>query len=217
MAINADKILLLVLSSDDSHYNLLESKWRTYMHRHPMIRAKFVKCDESSPISYESGDIFYVNMKDSVRPGVFWKIIKALEFYRGTYSLVFRTNLSSFIRLDEFYELSRNLPKTKLYAGVKAIDGVSFVSGAGCFFSPDIVDKLLELRESYDGEYDDVFIGKILSGIVNILPLSRYDITSNLYPTKDSLESHYHIRFKIDDNRSQEIPVFDHLYELFYG
>jgi dTDP-4-dehydrorhamnose 3,5-epimerase-like enzyme/dTDP-4-dehydrorhamnose reductase len=151
---NTNKILLLILTSDHPHYVNLDNQWRQYMHSHPMVTCKFLRCNPDM-LCHEAGDAFYAQTKESLYAGIYWKVIKALKFYEGQYDLIFRTNGSSFIRLDKFYELACSLPKNNLYSGaIGDLNGIPFVSGAGCFFSSDVCRKIVENSVHYTGNFD---------------------------------------------------------------
>jgi hypothetical protein len=214
---NNIKILVLIISSEHPHYIALENSWRKYMNNHPMITSKFLRCKPNIP-AHEDGDTFYANCVESWEEGIFKKVIQAFEFYNKKYDLIFKTNLSSFIRLDKLYELAISLPKLNVYAGVQGyyypLD-IKFASGSGAFFSQDIVEKLIKRSIDYKGGIDDVMIGYFLNDI-EITKLPRYDILPQCYfPTIDDIKDIYHIRNKLDD-RTLEFKVFEHLYNMFY-
>ena len=62
--------------------------------------------------------IFSGGGKDSFRPGIFNKTIAALESFRGQFDFVVRTNLSTFVRLNELEKACRKLMgKSAIYGG----------------------------------------------------------------------------------------------------
>ena len=82
-------------------------------------------------------------------------------------------------------------------------DKITFVSGAGCFFSRDIIKKLIENKDLYDFSLnDDVAISELLVNKLKI-PITqgyRQDFYHG-YPFFREIDfSNYHFRFKLSPN-----------------
>lgn len=115
------------------------------------------------------------------------------------WTLIFRTNSSSYVNKSALFEFAKTLPKEKLYAGWTMVDsedhGGLAVSGAGIWLSRDTAEILRnEIDENFEME-EDVYCSRILrkNGIVALDDKSRYDVESNHdYIPLDR----YHYRFK---------------------
>ena len=83
------------------------------------------------------------------------KTIFGLEYINKTYSYkhILRTNLSSFFILDNLIKLNKSLPEANLYAGVTT---PHFISGAGFWMSKDIVEYILNNKNTLNYSVNDV-------------------------------------------------------------
>jgi hypothetical protein len=79
-------------------------------------------------------------------------------------------------------------------------DKLLFLSGAGCFFSRDVVQKLIDNKNQYDFSLnDDVAIGKLLVRNLGVpIQDARYQDFLYGYPAFNNIDfTHYHYRFKL--------------------
>jgi len=115
----------------------------------------------------------YKNLPDKLGTGTIHKTCLAIKHVnaRYEYKQIFRTNLSSFIVLDEFLSRSASLGDTNLYAGT--IGDTSgpwhhkYISGEGIWLSADSADRIVKEENLLTAEFkknvpDDVAIGAIL-------------------------------------------------------
>lgn len=124
-----------------------------------------------------------------------WKFKLALDSINySKYDLIFRTNSCSYIDKGRLLKIAENLPSTGCYAGY---DNGGYVSGAGIFFSPDVLDILKSELNETEHYAEDVLFGEILSGKVDIIgEFSRIDARVE---GVDNLNS-YHFRFKTSNH-----------------
>lgn len=123
------------------------------------------------------------------------------------YDFIFRTNSCSYIVKDKLLEVASNLPKTNCYAGYQ---NGTYVSGAGIFFTPDVLDRLLPLitREPHGAE--DVLIGELLAGTPIIAINERID--ADLDGVTDL--SGWHYRFKTSNDEADRVRDINNMIEL---
>jgi hypothetical protein len=167
---------------------------------------------------------------ESWMPGIFLKTIEAIKLMGDSYDYVYRTNLSSFLRIRALRRLVRDLPRRDLYAGkrVTSRGGSKFATGSGFLISRDVARRLVERSLDVSGNEcpDDVLIGKLLADLP-ITPLRRFDLVRQTrLPSKGSLKEivrkikerdHYHIRIKNRRNRLRfDLMIVEYLVNRFY-
>lgn len=138
-----------------------------------------------------------------------WKFKLALDrAWYHSYDLIFRTNSCSYIVKEKLLKVAESLPRTNCYAGYQNID---YISGAGIFFSPDVLDILVnELTPEPHGA-EDVLIGRILRDRVPMInDNSRIDADLNGFNSFDG----YHFRAKTSNDLSDRQRDIDAIYEL---
>lgn len=130
-------------------------------------------------------------------------------FMKNDFDLVFKTNLSTIINFEKFYEYCKQIPQSRefVYDGIIGQhQGYSFCSGAGMLLNRKSVGLVLSNKDKlHESWTDDIFIGYILNKLYNILPnegnLNRYDIFhENSHFTKEDILNHTHIRIKVRKN-----------------
>jgi len=152
-----------------------------------------------------------------------WKFKLALDAidYKE-YDFIFRTNSCSYILKDGLIKEAYNLPKTKCYAGwlngwPDNVGALPYISGAGIFFSPDVLDILRdELTEAEHGA-EDVLIGQLLQGRIEPTPVNiRIDAGLNGFERFDS----WHFRAKTSNDirdRTRDIDSLKRLHLILRG
>lgn len=144
-----------------------------------------------------------------------WKFKCALDRINyHNYDFIFRTNSCSYIRKDKLHKIAETLPRTGCYAGW---DNGGYVSGAGIWFSPDVLDILhAELTDTPHGA-EDVLIGDILRHRVTIQNhQTRYDVGVSV----GSIPDVYHYRFKtsnIHEERIRDINNMRQVHQIISG
>ena len=136
---------------------------------------------------------------------------------------VFRTNLSSYVRLDKLKELVKGFNNKSIYGGVIGNhNGIRFASGSGFFLSKDLMQLLVTNKTVLDYSHlDDVCFGKFLTsrGVVPTL-MPRFDITSMEHLAsirKEDLAGHFHFRCKQEYDRTKDVVVMHRIHQLLKG
>lgn len=140
-----------------------------------------------------------------------WKFKLALDAidYRQ-YDLIFRTNSCSYIDKERLLKVAETLPLEKCYAGYH---NGSYISGAGIFFSPDVLDIIkAELTEDPHGA-EDVLYGEMLNGRVEMIAEnSRVDAT--VEGVGEFPDTTYHWRFKTSNDHKDRYRDIANMYRL---
>lgn len=136
--------------------------------------------------------------------------LEQIDYHK--YDLIFRTNSCSYIHKERFLEVCKTLPLTNCYAGYQNGD---YISGAGIFFSPDVLDIVRDGLTDTPHPAEDVLIGDILRGRVPMInDNSRVDSAISSIPNYDG----YHFRFKTSNDqlgRMNDIENMKKLHEYF--
>lgn len=236
-----NKILILILSTKDNRYNdFIEGCTNGWVNN---ARQNGIRCIFYSGGAEEStleNDILKLKCDDSLS-GTAYKLYKALEFIEKSdieYTHIYRTNLSSFIFIDDFINFVNNI-NGEFYAGIIGnynrisilnkfhfisiffskifkFQIIKFASGSGLFLSKNLVLEIINNNNLKFKYIDDVMIGYALHG-KHITPISRYDI-SEIFPVNfDS--SCFHVRLKssrrdIDASRLMQLNNFKRLVDF---
>lgn len=217
-----NKILILILSTKDSRYiNFINYCTNTWVSN---AKKKGIRC-----IFYSGGasedklvnDHLELDCDDSL-PGTAFKLYRALNYLENSnidYTHIYRTNLSSYLFINDFIKYSNTINNT-FYGGVIGkynkmcllnrlhfisilsakylkFQTIQYASGSGFFISKDLVKIVIQKKELNFNYIDDVMIGNALLG-QNITFISRYDIGNVI--EKHPLENGcFHIRLKSSD------------------
>jgi hypothetical protein len=147
------KIIVIIIASHAEHYDEMINIWKKYMNSHNNITSFFIMNDEniSEPIVIKE-NIIYVKAKEDFIPGILDKTIKSIEYCLNNFEFdfIYRTNLSSFLVLEKFYEfISKN--NYIEYGGViNTHDNFLFASGSGFFMSKYICEYLIHNQSKLD-------------------------------------------------------------------
>lgn len=158
--------------------------------------------------SYGIGNELSVDCSDDYNM-MHWKFKLALDqvpYY--DYDLIFRTNSCSYIVKDRLLNVAKTLPLTNCYAGYH---NGGYISGAGIFFSPDVLDILRnELTDTPHGA-EDVLMGEILYNRVPMInDNSRIDGEVSGFNKFDG----YHFRAKTSNDQLGRMNDVENLYKL---
>lgn len=147
-------------------------------------------------------------------------------FLKSDYDLVFKTNLSTILNLDNFYHTCNMISTSKrkfIYDGfVGVYDGYKFSSGAGMLLNKNSVELILQHKNEISEKWtDDIFFGFILNKKHNIEPfygnLLRYDIINqNQIIDKSLVKNVTHIRIKVRKD-NQDIAYTNQIYNILYS
>jgi hypothetical protein len=217
------KIIILVLSSENEPYDMLEKTIRkTWAKEYPK-NVEIYYYYGGADINYIDGDKIYSNFEENIY-NIGRKTINAFEFLSNKdYDYIFRTNSSSYVNIEYLLEYIKNKPNKMFYHGVIAYyepENFNFVSGSGYIISKDLIDMVIENKDKWDNKFpnaDDVSMGKILNsfGVIATSGM-RYDIgdstmrhnIANL--TKKEFDNNYHFRCRCYD-RNEDVLLMEKL------
>ena len=98
------------------------------------------------------------------------------------FDYIYRTNVSSYLKLEKMNLHIKDQPRFNYYAGFKGSHhDIAFASGSGYFISRDLVEKVISLESFWDHNLiDDVAIGKLLACHldVHVSEIARLDLDS---------------------------------------
>jgi len=217
-------VVLIVFSEDEDVFKEMKAISEKY-HELYADKIKYLyvqyKEDLDAPIQ-ESGNMIFVKGKETGRDGygVYSKTIKALEYIQQNYEYeyVMRTNISSFLHLENILKYIHTIPKEG-YAG--GYSWGTHLSGTGIFMSKDIVNILInDVR--YLIPHDDFNISAIIKQN-NIktkcfqIPYSIRFIENNKF-NKDLVYDPNILYFRIKNaDRNIDIMYFKLFLEKIYG
>lgn len=138
-----------------------------------------------------------------------WKFKRALDFINyHNYDFIFRTNSCSYIDKSKLYDIANQLPKTGCYAGW---DNGGYVSGAGIWFSPDVLDILKSELTDIPHGAEDVLIGEILKDRVSI---NNHQVRCDIGVSVGHVPDTYHYRFKTSNIHEERIRDINNMREV---
>jgi len=202
------KILILVANSNHYPSNTIV----------PFLKRTWGK-DKRVEVIYYQGGGTEIKFKDNIleldvpssQEFVNKKGLKAFKWIlkNRDFDVVYRCTTTTYLNIDNFINFIKNKPLINFYCGKSNYfphdeslgkERIRFVSGAGCFFSKDVVQKIINNEEKYDfSKNDDVAIGKLLVKELGIpIHPGTYQDFLYGYPTlKDIDFDSYHYRFKL--------------------
>lgn len=235
------KIIILIIANDyPDHYLQMQNVWKKYMNTHPNISSYFIKFKKDlnkEVVLDELNNTIWVKGDESLIPGVLDKTIKSIRFLFDNcieFDYLLRTNLSTIVLLDKFYDYLKlnnnieyagfkgNIPiKTKYKKYIDLIDSNNrfFPSGTCILMSKNIVKTLLSEELDYN-IIDDLLIGLVLSSKYKITGLNRQDYINknpfdeNKLIIKDDL---FIYRCKFDNYHTKTLETMNKLLKIFYN
>lgn len=206
------KLLILVLSYNEGVFaDFMKAQQATWDRHHDGVDVRYYYGDNG-----RSGWILTTELpllcSDDYEM-MHWKFKLALDVIDySKYDLIFRANSCSYIDKEKLMKVAETLPLTNCYAGY---DNGTYVSGAGIFFSPDVLDILkAELTDMPHGA-EDVLIGEILKGRVPIIAEnSRIDATVDGVNVSQLTGNEYHFRFKTSNHHPDRVRDIKNMYKL---
>ena len=222
------KILILVMSHDGDdifrHYKKIWDQKNNILKDKYPIDVLFLYSDNKLTEEYElQGNCLISKCDENYWQALLTKTINGFKhFIKHDYDLVFKTNLSTFINVDKFYNYCSTLNCGDfIYEGcVGKYSDYSFCSGAGMLLNKKTVQIVLDNVDKIDDRWtDDIFIGYVLNKLNNIQPsqngLNRYDILNDFKLT-DEIKNYTHIRVKVR-NGDGDIRQSNRIFEIIYG
>ncbi len=226
-----DIILLVIASRSDFYDKLILNHWVKYIKyvedNYENVKIYLIfgkdKFGQNTNIDIFNSireNILLLDTEDSLIPGIYNKTIKAFEKINLSYDYkyIFRTNLSSFIRINLLVQKINDI--SSIYGVMGNYNGINFVSGAGMLLTRENIDYILSNQNKINKNLpDDV----ALSSIFNINNISmgtnnklRYDfINNNINIYNCNIDNYYHFRIKNND-RDNDLIIFDKLYHYFF-
>lgn len=201
------KILIMVLSYNETPFSdflrVQQETWDSFYHKDVDVRYYFGH--KHNAFSIKHG--LQVDCTDDYDMMHYKFKLACDRVNYKDYDFIFRTNSCSYIVKDKLLEVAATLPKTNCYAGW--CNG-SYISGAGIFFSPDVLDRLLPLITSTPHGAEDVLIGELLSGTPMV------DIKERIDATVDGVTdlSGWHYRFKTSNDAADRHRDINNMVEL---
>jgi hypothetical protein len=205
------KVLILVSNSTFYPSNLIV----------PFIKKTWGKDKRVDTIYYEGGgeEVTFKNnvLKldvASTSEKVNEKGIKAFRWVleNRDFDFVFRCTTTTYLNIDGLLRFLDDKKPKNFFCGpvdyypplnIPQDQKIMFVSGAGCFFSKDVLETFMQNIEKYDESLnDDVGISKLLISDLGIKVTEGYrqDFYDG-YPFMNNIDfSNYHFRFKLSPN-----------------
>lgn len=205
--INTDEIVVLILSTKDERYHdfklAIEKSWMKDFNNRK-IKCFFYEGGHSH--NEIVGNLIKINTNDDLKSTAV-KMLKAFNLVLNKYpetKLIYRTNLSSYIDIDNFLNFIKfkninensysgvigetNFLKEYFYGNrfltiffsyINISNKINFASGSGFFIGVQNIEKLLS-KPMYTNFIDDVMVGYNLKNLLNLndVPL-RFDIREN--------------------------------------
>lgn len=205
------KVLVLVANSNFYPSNIIL----------PFIKKTWAQDERIKTIFYQGdgendsldGDTLVLNVP-STQEFVNEKGLKAFEWVIDNieFDVLFRCTTTTYLDIENMINFLNKQKLDNFFCGpvdvypwyeVPEEDKITFVSGAGCFFSRDVIKKLIEHKDQYNFSLnDDVAISELLVNKLKI-PITqgyRQDFYHG-YPFFREIDfSNYHFRFKLSPN-----------------
>ena len=205
------KVLILVANSNFYPSNIIL----------PFIKKTWAQDERIKTIFYQGdgendsldGDTLVLNVP-STQEFVNEKGLKAFEWVIDNieFDVLFRCTTTTYLDIENMINFLNKQKLDNFFCGpvdvypwyeVPEEDKITFVSGAGCFFSRDVIKKLIEHKDQYNFSLnDDVAISELLVNKLKI-PITqgyRQDFYHG-YPFFREIDfSNYHFRFKLSPN-----------------
>lgn len=215
------KILILIMSheTDDSNFLNYKRIWDEQIHKLDKnkfnIEFKFLYSDNNILNEYEiNGNNLITRCIENYWFALILKVMSGFDYFvKNDFDLVFKTNLSTIINFEKFYEYCEQIPQSRefVYDGVIGqYDNYSFCSGAGMLLNKKSANLVLNSEEHLNQSFtDDIFIGFVLNKLHGIEPcggLTRYNIhSSDTQVDEDMVKSHSHTRIKVRSGNYDEL------------
>lgn len=221
-----DYVFLSISSNDLPCYKIMRDIARKYFGLfEDKIKIFFIelKTDMECDV-YEKDDYIYVKGEESIKPGIYKKTIKSIEYINKhyEYDYLIRTNLSSFWNLNKVLELKPLLPRENFCGGI--INCHEFISGTGIMISKDTCHNLVNLGIIESSDYDDVHISKCLKDDLKLkftyVTDFHYTIkyyVDNLSHLSNDDENILYYRIKNQNDRNIDVVLFDLLCKHVYN
>tara|TARA_Y100000589_G_C27177045_1_gene639198 strand:- start:696 stop:2087 length:1392 start_codon:yes stop_codon:yes gene_type:complete len=215
-----DIVLLVIASKSDFYNKLILNHWIRYInyvedkYENVKIYLIFGKNTNIDDFNIIRENILLLNEEECLIPGIFNKTIKAFDKINLSYDYkyIFRTNLSSFIRIDMLLEKINYV--SGIYGVIGNYNGINFVSGAGMLLSKENINYILSNKNKINDLLpDDVALSSLFKINLNEENI-RYDFINDTNILPDNINDFYHFRIK-NKNRDNDLIIFNKLFEYF--
>lgn len=188
------KVAVLIISStntENKRWKMEKEIWKKYMNKNKNIDCYFIECDNFNNVDIKN-NLIKSKCKDSLIPGIYHKTLLSLKQIQDKYDFYIRTNLSTFINLDNLlYQIEKIKKEKYIYTGIigHITDNnlnLKYVSGMSMVINNNIVKLLLKYgfpEKYYNSKlHDDVVIGQVFQDnfkdLINSYEIEwRYDLT----------------------------------------
>lgn len=175
------KILNLIIYSKNYQYDIMMSILRKYYNTFSNVTSVFIILDSTIQTEYLlENNILFIKGTESYIPGILYKTIKALHYFKDTlhsYNYVIRSNVSTIINFDLLTKLLNDNINNKIdYASgllltLNWLDpqggindntyfGTTYASGTSIILSSETALKMIEMQDKFNyNVIDDVSIG----------------------------------------------------------
>ena len=246
-------IILVILSRNEIYDKIINTYWTKILEyinkNHSNIKVFFtigydVKVDDLPKIIKEN--IIISDKRETYTPGILYKTIYSFNYINNNfvYDFLFRTNLSSFLYIKNMLKYIEKLPNEKCYIGSKLVlhendeykkfipdvEYLEYVSGAGIFFSPDVINIILQNEKNLNFNLiDDIAFGLLLKNKIKIskIKYTRFSIVRESKELNDQKlkfnlnkiinSTQFHIRIANKKNRKIDIPIFKYFTRNLYS
>ena len=225
-----NKILVLILSTNEIIYNSLKiaqsETWVKYAEEKGIICIFYSGSNNPDILINNNLNLYCDDRIES--SGI--KLIKALQYIEQSnfdYTHIYRTNLSSFIYIDDFIEFINKLP-VNYYGGYiesvssilslqniisffynkyfkSRLNTILFASGSGFFLSKNLVKSITSSKKLNFNFLDDVMVGIFFKNLV-IQHIARYNMFDTDQKCKD-IHS-FHIRIKSENREFDALLMY---------
>tara|TARA_A100001011_G_scaffold400791_1_gene518905 strand:- start:29793 stop:30683 length:891 start_codon:yes stop_codon:yes gene_type:complete len=205
------KVLVLVANSNSYPSNIILPFIKKTWAQDERIKTIFYQGDGENDSLH--GDTLLLNVS-SKQEFVNEKGLKAFKWVIDNieFDVLFRCTTTTYLDIENMINFLGKQKLDNFFCGpvdvypwyeVPEEEKITFVSGAGCFFSRDVIEKLIENKDQYDFSLnDDVAISELLVNKLKI-PITqgyRQDFY-NGYPFFNEIDlNNYHFRFKLSPN-----------------
>ena len=176
------------------------------------IKYFYIEYKEQDENIIETYNHLYVKGVEKYIPGVYNKTVNAIKYINENYDydFILRTNVSSFIDVNNLLNLLYILPKNNFYGGTDIFP--SFISGCCVILSRD-VGNLLEIdNDTLFMNEDDLMGHKLIKNNIQMckLPLISVHIIDNLYDSNKICHNDSILYYRVKNIDDREIDVLYH-------
>lgn len=213
------KVLILILSTKDKRYkNFIEACKNTWIKLADHHSVNYLFYQGGANNDYLDNNTINLKVDDSLN-NTGLKLIRVFQYLKREgieYDYIFRTNLSSFIYVNNLLRFIKQNQDINLYSGysgkyttlfslanrfdftrrmcliISKKDSIEYASGSGFILSYNIVQKILEDQRIRTDLVDDVMIGECLKRHnIKLKKASRIELNDNkITYSKDITESY---------------------------